>query len=119
MPAVFANPYAQNLGTYLRNKSLNLGLTIYKTYLSKLIYQDIRLGPKKIYVIAPIDRNGPKGTGTFMSFWERIMMIIPTNVPVTDAIKIVKRTPFHPNIAPIMARSLISPPPIPSTFLIR
>lgn len=68
-------------------------------------------------MMAPIERNGPNGTAIFMLLFVQNIINKPVNVPTADAIKTVKKTPFQPIVAPIIAKSLISPPPIPS-FLV-
>ena len=66
-----------------------------------------------------MDRKGPKGIANFKFLPLINMTVIPMTVPTADEIKIVKITPFQPIIVPIIARSLISPPPIPSLLVIR
>ena len=69
--------------------------------------------------MAPMDRNGPKGTANFIFLSWTSMTVMPTKVPTADETKIVKITPCQPIMVPIIARSLISPPPIPSLRVIR
>ena len=68
----------------------------------------------------PIARKGPKGMASFIFLFLVISMNNnPDTVPIADETKMVNSTPFQPTRAPIIARSLISPPPIPSFLVIR
>ncbi len=65
----------------------------------------------------PMAKKGPNGTAIFMDLRVFSIMSIPETVPTADATNMVNRTPFQPIMAPIMPKSLMSPPPIPS-FLV-
>ena len=79
----------------------------------------ISWGPKKIYAMLPIERKGPNGTANFMPLRVWAITANPVKVPTREDVNIVKRTPCQPMIAPIIASNLMSPPPIPSFFVIR
>ena len=60
------------------------------------------------------DRKGPKGILYFSPFLFITKPIPPIRAPIKLLEKRIKGTAFHPSHAPAIARSLISPPPIPS-----
>jgi len=65
-------------------------------------------------IMAPRDRNGPKGTSSFLFFFLRMINTIPTIEPKSEPKNIVSKTFSHPRKEPTIAISFISPPPMPS-----
>jgi hypothetical protein len=75
----------------------------------------IKSSPKKIKRSAPEHKNGANGKASRRPAPVHIMHAIPTIEPTSDAKKSVIGIAGQPKNAPIIASSLMSPPPIPST----
>jgi len=83
-----------------------------KYYIKMFKYQLIICEPKKIYIKADKDINGPNGISSFLLFTFTANNINEITAPVTKANKVINKTPFTPNISPNTAISFISPPPM-------
>ena len=66
-----------------------------------------------------MERNGPNGMANLRFFPFSSITVIPTKVPASDEAKMVKITPFQPIKVPIIPKSLMSPPPMPSLRVMR
>ena len=98
----------------MRQSSINQAFTTpSKCQLKKLKYQFKRSCPTKRYIIAPKDKNGPKGILNSDPLPDNKIKIDPTIAPDREEIMITGKIDLHPTQAHIIDISFISPPPIP------